>query len=111
MAGRAAGGDALSAPTRTPKSRATMLSRMSQLRHRSAQEPAPPSSVGPGDERAELMMADKTSTGFLGAVLGGIVVVMAMVFLITGGDLGGTKKVESDADLPPVASPTPKPSK
>lgn len=56
-------------------------------------------------------MADKTSTGFLGAVLGGIVVVMAMVFLITGGDLGGTKKVESDADLPPVASPTPKPSK
>jgi hypothetical protein len=28
---------------------------------------------------------------------------------VTGGELGGTKKVESDADLPPVASPAPKP--
>jgi hypothetical protein len=54
-------------------------------------------------------MADNTSTGFLGALLGGIVAVAAIVFLLTGGDLGGTKKVESDADLPPVASPSPKP--
>jgi hypothetical protein len=56
------------------------------------------------------MMADNNpSTGFLGAVLGGIVALAAVVFLLTGGDLGGTKKVEGDADLPPVASPTPKP--
>jgi hypothetical protein len=55
-------------------------------------------------------MADNnTSTGFLGAVLGGIIALAAIVFIVTGGELGGTKKVESDADLPPVASPAPKP--
>jgi hypothetical protein len=55
-------------------------------------------------------MADNTpSTGFLGAVLGGIIALAALVFIVTGGELGGTKKVESDADLPPVASPAPKP--
>ena len=56
-------------------------------------------------------MADNTSTGFLGAVLGGLVALAAVVFLITGGELGGTKKVQGDADLPPVASPAPKPAK
>jgi hypothetical protein len=66
----------------------------------------------PQSKRAELTMADNnTSTGFLGAVLGGIVAVAAVVFLITGGEFGGTKKVQGDADLPPVASPTSKPTK
>ena len=54
-------------------------------------------------------MADNnTSTGFLGAVLGGIIALAAAVFIVTGGG-PGTKKVESDADLPPVASPASKP--
>jgi hypothetical protein len=89
-----------------------MLTWLSQLRHGSQQEPAPAWGVALSRKRAELTMADnKTSTGFLGAVLGGLVAVAAMVFLITGGDLGGTKKVQSDADLPPVASPPPKSSK
>ena len=38
-------------------------------------------------------------------MLGGIVALAAMVFIVTGGELGGEKKVKSDADLPPVASP------
>jgi hypothetical protein len=28
-----------------------------------------------------------------------------MVFILTGGQLGGVKEVRSDADLPPIASP------
>jgi hypothetical protein len=45
----------------------------------------------------------------LGLILGGIVAIALAVFLLTGGDLGGTKKVESDADLPKVTSPAPPP--
>jgi hypothetical protein len=55
-------------------------------------------------------MADNTSTGFLGVVLGGIIAVAAIVFIVSGGEFGGEKKVQGDADLPPVASPAPKPS-
>jgi hypothetical protein len=40
-------------------------------------------------------------------ILGGLVLLAFAVFLVTGGDLGGTKKVESDADLPKVTSPAP----
>jgi hypothetical protein len=59
-----------------------------------------------------MTMADNnTSTGFLGAVIGGLIAVAALVFIITGGELGGEKKIKSDADLPPVASPAPKPTK
>jgi hypothetical protein len=55
------------------------------------------------------MMADnKGSTGALGLITGGIVAVAAMVFILTGGDLGGKKSVKSDADLPPVTSPASK---
>ena len=43
----------------------------------------------------------------LSMILGGIVLVALALFLFTGGDLGGTKKVESDADLPKVTSPAP----
>ena len=56
-------------------------------------------------------MADNnTSTGFLGVVLGGIIAVAAVFFIITGGELGGEKKIQGDADLPPVTSPAPKSS-
>jgi hypothetical protein len=56
-------------------------------------------------------MADNNSEGptkgTIGLFLGGICVLAAAFFLLTGGELGGKKKVRGDADLPPVASPTP----
>ena len=55
------------------------------------------------------MPDNQQSYSGLGVILGGIVAVALAVFLLTGGDLGGTKKVESDADLPKVTSPAPPP--
>jgi hypothetical protein len=54
----------------------------------------------------EVFMADNPPTyrGFA-AILGGLVALALVVFLATGGDLGGTKKIEGDADLPQVVSP------
>jgi hypothetical protein len=49
-------------------------------------------------------MADNRHGGFFGAILGGLVAAAAIAFLLTGGELGGKKKVEGDHDLPPVAS-------
>jgi hypothetical protein len=48
-------------------------------------------------------MAEKD--GYLGTLLGALVVIAAAAFVFSGGQLGGVKKVESDQDLPPVASP------
>lgn len=45
------------------------------------------------------------STGTIGLMLGGVLALAAMVFILTGGQLGGVKEIKSDADLPPVASP------
>ena len=41
------------------------------------------------------------------ALLGGVVVLALLIFIATGGQLGGSRKVASDADLPQVTSPTP----
>ncbi|HYS90075.1 MAG TPA: hypothetical protein VEN78_34535 [Bradyrhizobium sp.] len=49
-------------------------------------------------------MAGNGSNGYFGAILGGLVAIAAMVFLLTGGEWGGKKKVEGDHDLPPVAT-------
>ena len=43
--------------------------------------------------------------GTVGLLLGGVCAIAAAFFLLTGGELGGKKKVRGDADLPPVASP------
>ena len=40
-------------------------------------------------------------------ILAMLVLLAGAVFILTGGDLGGTKKVQSDADLPKVTSPKP----
>lgn len=44
------------------------------------------------------------ANGTLGLILGAVAVIAAAVFILTGGELGGKKTVEGDADLPPVAS-------
>ena len=48
---------------------------------------------------------NKRPVGDLGLILGGIVVAAAALFLVTGGELGGKKKIGGDADLPPISSP------
>ena len=49
--------------------------------------------------------SQEPSRGNMGLLLGGVLVVAAVVFMLTGGQLGGVKGVNSDADLPAVASP------
>lgn len=44
--------------------------------------------------------------GATGLLLG-VCAVAAVLFLLTGGELGGNKKVRGDQDLPPVVSPVP----
>ena len=58
------------------------------------------------ETRAELSMAEKRSDGYLGALLGGLVAVAAIAFMLSGGELGGKKKIGSDEDLPPVTTTT-----
>lgn len=50
------------------------------------------------------MAQHEPKSGLLGFVLGGIVVVAAALFILTGGELGGKKTVEGDKDMPPLAS-------
>lgn len=52
----------------------------------------------------------RQDNGAFGLIVGGIVAVAAMLFIVSGGELGGKKKVESDIDLPPVAAGTDKPN-
>jgi len=42
--------------------------------------------------------------GLFGLIIAGIVAAGAAIFIVTGGELGGKQKVESDADLPPVVT-------
>jgi hypothetical protein len=44
------------------------------------------------------------SSGNFGLILGGIVAVVAAIFIFSGGELGGKKTVQSDRDLPPLAA-------
>jgi hypothetical protein len=53
------------------------------------------------------MRDDRQSTAGLLLILAAVVLAALMVFIWTGGNLGGTKSVESDADLPKVTSPAP----
>ena len=56
-------------------------------------------------------MNNNAPIGYYGAIIGGIVALAAIVFVITGGELGGKKTVNSDADLPPVTSSPQAPSR
>ncbi len=44
------------------------------------------------------------SNGTFGIIVGGVVAVIAAIFILTGGELGGKKTIEGDQDLPPVSS-------
>ena len=44
------------------------------------------------------------NNGLFGMIVGGIIALAAVIFIISGGELGGKKTVESDRDLPPVAT-------
>jgi gas vesicle protein len=46
----------------------------------------------------------KTDNGFFGILIGGIVAAAAVIFIFSGGELGGKKTVEGDQDLPPIAT-------
>lgn len=46
----------------------------------------------------------KTENGNFGLIIGGIVALAAMIFIFSGGELGGKKTVEGDQDLPPLAT-------
>jgi hypothetical protein len=52
-------------------------------------------------------MAQNQPGGYFGVLLGGLVAVLAIAFMLSGGEWTGNKKVEGDHDLPPVAT-TPK---
>lgn len=47
---------------------------------------------------------NKESNGTFGIIVGGVVAVIAAIFILSGGELGGKKTVEGDQDLPPVAT-------
>jgi hypothetical protein len=60
--------------------------------------------------KTEPAMPDNNTNGAnrtLGVILGGVLVAAAALFILTGGELGGKKTVQGDADLPPVASNSP----
>lgn len=46
----------------------------------------------------------KNDTGTFGIIVGGVVAAIAVMFILTGGELGGKKTVEGDQDLPPVTT-------
>jgi hypothetical protein len=48
----------------------------------------------------------RTSNGRFGTILGALIAVAVILFLLNGGEHVGKKTVNSDDDLPPVATGT-----
>jgi hypothetical protein len=46
----------------------------------------------------------KNENGAFGLIVGGVVALVAVMFILSGGELGGKKTVLSDRDLPPIAN-------
>jgi len=42
--------------------------------------------------------------GTFGLILGGIVALAAVIFIMSGGELGGKKTITGDQDLPPISA-------
>ncbi|MFZ1067997.1 MAG: hypothetical protein WAN42_21045 [Pseudolabrys sp.] len=47
---------------------------------------------------------NKDRNGSFGILIGGVVAVIAVIFILSGGELGGKKTVEGDQDLPPIST-------
>jgi hypothetical protein len=47
---------------------------------------------------------NKDSNSRFGIIVGGVVAVIAAIFILSGGELGGKKTVQGDQDLPPVTT-------
>ena len=45
----------------------------------------------------------RRDNGTFGIILGGIVAMVAALFILSGGELGGKKTIEGDQDMPPIA--------
>jgi hypothetical protein len=52
------------------------------------------------------IVMNRNSNGTFGIIIGGVVAVMAAIFILSGGELGGKKTIQGDQDLPPVSSST-----
>ena len=46
----------------------------------------------------------KNDTGTFGLIVGGLVALAAVLFIFSGGTLGGKTTVNGDEDLPPVST-------
>jgi hypothetical protein len=46
----------------------------------------------------------KKDNGTFGIILGGLVALAAVIFIFSGGELGGKKTIDGDDDLPPIAT-------
>jgi hypothetical protein len=55
-----------------------------------------------------MMTDNRARNGKLGAILGAVIAVALAAFLLNGGEHVGKKTVNSDADLPPVATGQPR---
>jgi|SRR5262245_28402113 len=56
--------------------------------------------TGSGGRWMKVMKND--GHGTFGIIVGGVVAAIAVIFILTGGELGGKKTVEGDQDLPPI---------
>ena len=63
---------------------------------------AAPEPRASGERWVNVMKND--GSGTFGIIVGGVVAAIAVIFILTGGELGGKKTVESDQDLPPVTT-------
>ena len=50
------------------------------------------------------MPVDNGSNGSFGLLIGGILAIVLVISMLAGGELG-RKKVQGDADMPPISSP------
>ena len=46
----------------------------------------------------------KTDNGTFGLILGGLVALAAVIFIFSGGELGGKTVINGDQGLPPIAT-------
>ncbi|MEI9805234.1 MAG: hypothetical protein WDN48_13305 [Pseudolabrys sp.] len=80
---------------------ARRLLEMARILHENVRGVTIPAGVG-SDATDKTVM--NTDARFFGIVVGGIVVVAIVLFIFSGGELGGKQTIEGDDDLPPIAN-------